>query len=105
MPEIDEVSQAANSTPELGNQSTEPDGNGVMLKIKADLDALGTMLRDPNRSITILIGTAAYYKILQAAMEPEWKFGVHFDNQRARMFNVPFLVSDERGDSFTVHAE
>lgn len=78
----------------------ELNGTAIMMKIEADLERFD--LED--KPLYIWIGSKAYYRILSANMDRNWKFKDKFDNEKARIFGIRFIVDDECGDSAICYA-
>lgn len=64
-----------------------------MMKIEAALEDFGP----DNPPVAIWIGSEAYYRILEASMDSGWEFRENFDNRKARIFEIGFIVNDEYG--------
>ena len=80
--------------------SAEPDGTAIMTKIK---EGLGRFNQE-DRPLYIWIGSEAYYKLLSANMDGSWEFKDQFDNEKARIFGIRFIVDDECGDNAICYA-
>jgi hypothetical protein len=80
--------------PELENPSIKLNGTAIMMLIQQQLERMGA----DNPPPAIWIGSEAYYRLLQAAMDAEWPFKADFDNEKALIFGHRFTVCNQYGE-------
>ena len=74
--------------------SIKLNGTAIMMKIQAALDALG----EEGEPVCIWLGTDVYYRVLDASMDANWQFQSEFNNEKARLFGIPFAVDNKYGE-------